>query len=48
MHVVGTTMDWVEDEVRASFVFSNPSMDSCGCGESFTSAADAAAERKKG
>ena len=48
MHVVGTTMDWVEDEVRASFVFSNPNQEgSCGCGESFTSAADVAA-RKKG
>ena len=49
MHVVGTTMDWVEDEVRASFVFSNPNQEgSCGCGESFTSAADVAARKKKG
>jgi len=49
MHVVGTTMDWVEDEVRASFVFSNPNQEgSCGCGESFTSAADVAARKKEG
>ena len=49
MHVVGTTMDWVEDEVRAAFVFSNPNQEgSCGCGESFTSAADVAARKKTG
>lgn len=49
MHVVGTTMDWVEDEVRASFVFSNPNQEgSCGCGESFTSAADVRARKGEG
>lgn len=34
--VVGTTMDWKEDELAAQFVFSNPNAKSvCGCGESF-------------
>ena len=37
MHVVGSTMDWVEDALRAEFVFQNPnSKGECGCGESFT------------
>jgi len=37
MHVVGSTMDWVEDALRAEFVFENPnSKGECGCGESFT------------
>lgn len=37
MHVIGTTMDFVEDDVAAEFVFNNPnSKGSCGCGESFT------------
>lgn len=35
-HIVGTTMDFVEDELRAEFVFTNPnSKGECGCGESF-------------
>lgn len=37
MHVVGTRMDYVDDDVRSEFVFQNPnSKGSCGCGESFT------------
>lgn len=37
MHIVGSTMDWVEDELTSEFVFNNPNAkDYCGCGESFT------------
>lgn len=37
MHVIGTTMDFVEDRIKSEFVFNNPnSKGSCGCGESFT------------
>ena len=37
LHVVGSTMDWQEDEFTAGFVFNNPNATgSCGCGESFT------------
>ena len=37
MHVIGTTMDYVDDELSAEFVFHNPNAEaSCGCGESFT------------
>jgi len=36
MNVVGTQMDWVEDDLKAEFVFLNPNAKStCGCGESF-------------
>ena len=36
MVLVGTEMDWVEDEIRSEFVFNNPnSKGNCGCGESF-------------
>ena len=36
MKIVGTTMDWKEDDLSAEFVFSNPNAKSvCGCGESF-------------
>jgi iron-sulfur cluster assembly protein len=35
-YVVGTTMDFVEDDLRSEFVFVNPNQKgSCGCGESF-------------
>ncbi len=44
MHVVGTTMDYVENRLRAEFVFQNPrATGTCGCGESFTTDAPAAA-----
>ena len=36
LYLVGSTMDWVEDEFSAGFVFNNPNATgSCGCGESF-------------
>eukprot|EP01119_Soliformovum_irregulare_P001556 TRINITY_DN11256_c0_g1_i1.p1 TRINITY_DN11256_c0_g1~~TRINITY_DN11256_c0_g1_i1.p1 ORF type:complete len:129 (-),score=20.41 TRINITY_DN11256_c0_g1_i1:34-420(-) len=36
MTVTGTKMDWVEDDLKAEFVFVNPNASSaCGCGESF-------------
>ena len=35
-NVVGTTMDWEENELAAEFTFTNPnSKGECGCGESF-------------
>ncbi|MFB0876007.1 MULTISPECIES: HesB/IscA family protein [unclassified Sphingobium] len=37
LYLVGATMDWVEDDFAAGFVFNNPNAKgSCGCGESFT------------
>jgi iron-sulfur cluster assembly protein len=37
LYLVGSTMDWVEDDFAAGFVFDNPNAKgSCGCGESFT------------
>mmetsp|Transcript_17945 Transcript_17945/g.45900 ORF Transcript_17945/g.45900 Transcript_17945/m.45900 type:complete len:170 (-) Transcript_17945:243-752(-) len=37
MHVIGTTMDFIEDELTSEFIFHNPNAEaSCGCGESFT------------
>ena len=37
MHVIGTKMDFVEDDLSSEFVFHNPNAEaSCGCGESFT------------
>ncbi|VWX53655.1 iron-sulfur cluster assembly accessory protein [Novosphingobium sp. 9U] len=37
LYLVGSTMDWVEDDFSAGFVFNNPNAKgSCGCGESFT------------
>ena len=36
MFLVGTEMDYVEDELKAEFVFNNPNAKGhCGCGESF-------------
>lgn len=36
LKIVGTTMDWKEDDLSAEFIFSNPNAKSvCGCGESF-------------
>jgi iron-sulfur cluster assembly 1 len=36
MYLLGTKMDYVEDELKSEFVFINPnSKGSCGCGESF-------------
>jgi iron-sulfur cluster assembly protein len=37
LYLVGSTMDWQEDDFTAGFVFNNPNATgSCGCGESFT------------
>jgi len=37
LYLIGSTMDWVEDDFTAGFVFNNPNATgSCGCGESFT------------
>lgn len=36
LYLVGSTMDWVEDDFTAGFVFANPNAKGeCGCGESF-------------
>ena len=36
MYLIGTKMDYVEDEIKSEFIFVNPnSKGSCGCGESF-------------
>lgn len=37
LYLVGSTMDWKEDDFTAGFVFDNPNAKgACGCGESFT------------
>ena len=37
LYLVGSTMDWQEDDFAAGFVFENPNAKgACGCGESFT------------
>ena len=37
LYLVGSTMDWVEDDFTAGFVFNNPNAKgACGCGESVT------------
>jgi len=37
LYLVGSTMDWVEDDFAAGFTFANPNAKgACGCGESFT------------
>jgi iron-sulfur cluster assembly protein len=37
LYLIGSTMDWVEDDFAAGFVFDNPNAKgACGCGESFT------------
>lgn len=36
LYLIGSTMDWVEDDFTAGFVFNNPNAKgTCGCGESF-------------
>lgn len=36
LYLVGSTMDWQEDDFAAGFVFANPNAKgACGCGESF-------------
>lgn len=42
MFLLGTEMDYVEEEIGSRFVFNNPNeIDRCGCGESFRVAEDA-------
>ena len=37
LYLVGSTMDWEEDDFVAGFTFANPNAKgACGCGESFT------------
>ena len=37
LYLIGSSMDWVEDDFTAGFVFANPNAKgACGCGESFT------------
>jgi iron-sulfur cluster assembly protein len=37
LYLIGSEMDWREDEFTAGFVFTNPNAKGlCGCGESFT------------
>ena len=37
LYLIGSTMDWTEDDFAAGFVFENPNAKgACGCGESFT------------
>jgi iron-sulfur cluster assembly protein len=37
LYLIGSTMDWQEDDFAAGFAFDNPNAKgSCGCGESFT------------
>ncbi len=37
LYLIDSTMDWVEDDFTAGFVFQNPNAKgACGCGESFT------------
>ena len=37
LYLVGSIMDWNEDDFAAGFVFDNPNAKgACGCGESFT------------
>ena len=36
LYLIGSTMDWVEDDFTAGFTFANPNAKgACGCGESF-------------
>lgn len=37
LYLIGSVMDWQEDDFTAGFTFENPNAKgSCGCGESFT------------
>ena len=37
LYLIGSAMDWVEDDFAAGFTFANPNAKgACGCGESFT------------
>lgn len=37
LYLIGSVMDWQEDDFTSGFVFTNPNTKgACGCGESFT------------
>ena len=37
LYLIGSTMNWVEDDFAIGFTFANPNAKgACGCGESFT------------
>ena len=37
LYLIGSVMDWIEDDFAAGFTFANPNAKgACGCGESFT------------
>ena len=37
LYLIGSTMDWQDDDFTAGFLFTNPNAKgACGCGESFT------------
>lgn len=37
MYLIGTTMDYIDDNIKSGFVFKNPNEKGrCGCGESFS------------
>ena len=37
LYLIGSRMDWIEDDFAAGFTFENPNAKGqCGCGESFT------------
>lgn len=37
LYLLGTTLDWKEDDFKSEFIITNPnSKSSCGCGESFS------------
>ena len=37
LYLIGSTIDWAEDDFAAGFTFANPNAKgACGCGESFT------------
>ena len=36
MFLIGTEMDYIDNEIKSEFVFNNPNAKGeCGCGESF-------------
>ena len=46
MFLLGTEMDFVEEDLGSRFVFNNPNeVDRCGCGESFRVAPEVAAKK---
>ncbi|XP_010244848.1 PREDICTED: iron-sulfur assembly protein IscA-like 1, mitochondrial isoform X1 [Nelumbo nucifera] len=49
MHVIGTNMDFLDDNLRSEFIFINPnSKGQCGCGESFMTTSNAGATETSG